>query len=403
MSFTTDTKTETSRGTNSNFPSKATISGYNKEQVEPAEVIDIILDDTHPEFKNQGSYNSIGKAKVRHIQTELGKNEAILSWAAPVDGNIKNFPLKHEIVLTMTINSNRNNSYGSDSPSLYYIQRVNTNNNLNENAKPGISLPNITREYKSQRKANEYYEVTDSGASNKQKKVTDEILGDTFKRQDIKPLFPYEGDIIIDGRFGQSIRLGSNPETQLPNLKIRVGQPDELSDVRLKPLKEDINDDQNSIWVTSLSETVGLRPATIGSPVHLKFYNNKPKDFTGNQIILNSDRVVINAKQNEFMTFAKRAINFVTSGIFTVDSMRNIIFNTRSKTIMNSPEIYLGSEDANEPIVLGDSLKSLLEELVTLVLTHIHASPGVILTDQVSFNLWKLKIDSALSKRNFSK
>ena len=60
------------------------------------------------------------------------------------------------------------------------------------------------------------------------------------------------------------------------------------------------------------------------------------------------------------MAFAKKATNFVTDGIFTIDAVDDIITNTTSRTILNSPEIYLGGEEAEEPVVLGNTLVDLL-------------------------------------------
>ena len=190
-------------------------------------------------------------------------------------------------------------------------------------------------------------------------------------------------------------------------MKIKVGQPDTIPPTLLQVIEEDINNDPNSIWISSANETIALNPSTAQSAVHLKFYDGKPNEFLGNQIFMNSDRVVINTKQNEFMTFAKKAINLVTDGVFTVDSVDRIILNTSSKIILNSPDIYLGSKDATEPVVLGETLKTLLEEVIDLILTHKHPtgtgpSGPVLPPEQSQITQWKSKISSALSKRNFS-
>jgi len=366
---------------------------YEFYELEPAEVVDIILSDEHPDFEK---YEDIGKAKIRYIYSETGKEESILAWAKPIDPNIKAFPLIGEIVIGVTLYED-----------LYYTSKLNIFNNLNENSYPGASLPDLSREYKAKRKANEYEDVSNSNAPNKQAGAEDVKLGETFKKQDVKPMLPKEGDIIFDGRFGQSIRLGSNSETQLPNLKIKVGQPDEVPDTPLQPIEEDINLDPNSIWISSINEEIELEPATIQSDVHLEFYDGRPNEFIGNQIFMNSDRIVLNTKENEFMTFAKKAINLVTEGVFTIDSVDEIIINTNNRSVLNSPEIYLGSADATEPVVLGETLKQLLTEMMDLLLTHIHPtgtgpSGPMLPPEQSQLTQWKSKLDSALSKQNFS-
>lgn len=366
---------------------------YEFYELEPGEVIDVILDDTHPDFAD---YGDIGKAKVRALYSEVGKDESVLTWAKPIDANVKAFPLKHEIVVIVEWFDE-----------LYYTHKLNIFNNPNQNALAGASLPDSRREYTAKRKANEYEEVSNSGAPNRSKVSQDALLGDNFRKGEIKPLNPMEGDIILDGRFGQSVRLGSNSETQLPNLKIKVGQPDDLPDGTYQPIDENFNDDPNSIWISSVEEEIPLNPSTIQSSVHLKFYDAQPDEFIGNQIFMNSDRIVINTKLNEFMVFAKKAINLVTEGVMTIDSAKDTIFNTNAKTIVNSPEIFLGSSDATEPLVLGDTLQSLLEEIVDLLLSHVHPTgtgpSGPPLPPELTqMTQWKNKISSALSKRNFS-
>lgn len=360
-------------------------------ELETAEVVDIILNDSHPSFTN---YSDIGKAKIRFVHSESGRNESLLSWAKPIDVNMKSYPVKHELVIAITF-------YGN----LYYTHKLNIFNNPNNNAYPGASLPDLSREYKNKRKANEYEEASIN--PNKKNKAGEVILGNTFKSTIVKPVAVIEGDVILEGRFGQSIKFGSNPETQFPNLKIKVGEPDDIPEEKIQPIEENINEDPNAIWISSTEEIIGLNPATIQSPIHLQFYDDNPDEFTGNQIFMNSDRIVFNTKQNEFMTFAKRAINLVTEGIFTVDSEKDLILNTNGSTIFNSPYIYLGSADAVEPVVLGETLKTLLEELIDLIINHKHPtgtgpSGPTLPPEQAQINQIKNKLESILSKQNFS-
>lgn len=366
---------------------------YEFYELEPAEVVDIILSDNHPDFE---SYKDIGKAKIRYITSENGKDQSLLTYAKPMNANIKDYPLIGEIVIGVKYLG-----------SLYYTQRLNVSNNINQVSKPGASLPQLKRKYSTRKKASEYEDIYTSGTSNKKKESSDFKLGKVFIRNDnIKPIQPYEGDIIIEGRFGESIRLGSDQEINTPTMKIRVGQPNEVSNTFLQPIDEDFNLDQNSIWIGT-NEEIPLNPSTIQSPIHLEFYDNKPNEFIGNQIFMNSDRIVLNTKENEFMTFAKRAINLVTEGVTTIDSVDDVTINTTSNTIINSNEIYLGSPNADEPVVLGETLKTILEEMIDYLISHKHATStgpsGPPLPPELNqLQRWKTKIDSALSKRNYT-
>ena len=56
-----------------------------------------------------------------------------------------------------------------------------------------------------------------------------------------------------------------------------------------------------------------------------------------------------------------------------INSPAPIVVSTEDKTIINSPEIYLGVSDEenpsqDEPLVKGETLKGLLEELIDLML-----------------------------------
>ena len=358
-------------------------------ELEAAEVIDIILNDQHPDFVD---YSDIGKAKIRFVNSEIGKDVGILSYAKPLDSGIKNFPLLHEVVIGV--------KYLGD---LYYTQRLNVFNNVNENAFPFISMATFQGKGTSGATAQEYEDASEN--PNTAGGNEELSLGNTFKRNDrVRPLQPFEGDYIIESRFGETIRLGSNQETGTPTFKLTVGQAEEVPDVIIQPIEEDLNLDQNSIWIGT-DEDMPLNPATIESDVHLQFYPDKPSEFIGNQIFMNSDRIVFNTKQNEFMTFAKKAINFVTQGVFTVDAESDIVLNTPKTSIINSPEIYLGSADATEPIVLGDSWETIMGELIDAILALIvptPAGPSGTPINAADFTTIKNKLNSVLSKQNFS-
>ena len=94
---------------------------YEFYELEPAEVVDVILGEDHPDFE---SYADIGKAKIRYIHSEMGKDASLLSWARPVDANIKSYPLKHEMVIAVEW-------FGT----LFYTQRLSIYNNPNQNTK----------------------------------------------------------------------------------------------------------------------------------------------------------------------------------------------------------------------------------------------------------------------------
>ena len=92
-----------------------------------------------------------------------------------------------------------------------------------------------------------------------------------------------------------------------------------------------------------------------------------PGTYQGNQVILNSDRLLFNAKEDSILLFSKEAIGFSTKGSFHFDTSPD---GDQSKFVINSPKIYLGLDENNEyptqPAVLGDELEEVLVLMVDL-------------------------------------
>ena len=93
-----------------------------------------------------------------------------------------------------------------------------------------------------------------------------------------------------------------------------------------------------------------------------------PSTYQGNQVIINSDRLLFNAKSDSILLFSDKVIGFSTNGSFHFDTSSE---KTKSKFVINSPNIYLGLEYNNElpeqPAVLGDDLTSSLVEILDLI------------------------------------
>ena len=92
-----------------------------------------------------------------------------------------------------------------------------------------------------------------------------------------------------------------------------------------------------------------------------------PELYQGNQVLINSDRLVFNAKTDGILLFSDKAIGFSTNGSFHFDTSKN----TDNKFIVNSPNIHLGLKDNNEPptepAVLGHELETFLEDILDII------------------------------------
>ena len=98
-----------------------------------------------------------------------------------------------------------------------------------------------------------------------------------------------------------------------------------------------------------------------------------PNLYQGKQVIINSDRLLFNAKEDAILLFAEKAIGFSTDGNIHFDVGNEVsgVNNDTNKFIVHSPNIYLGLQDngnlPTEPALLGDETHEWLDELLTLV------------------------------------
>jgi hypothetical protein len=95
-----------------------------------------------------------------------------------------------------------------------------------------------------------------------------------------------------------------------------------------------------------------------------KSYTNPPSStdkFAGEQITLNSGRLVFNSKIDSILLSSKKTINLNSIESINLDS---------PKTVIQSKEVYLGDKGATEPVILGNKfltdLSSLLTQIVAL-------------------------------------
>lgn len=237
-------------------------------------VKDIILDISHPKAVDLGGYDSIGTIFYTVLNNNTPLEDTNTSnIARPIFPNLKYYPLKNEIVLILS--SQDKNIYNSEGATVtYYLPPLNIWNHPHHNALPsskGLKNSSTEQDYK-QTENGIVRQVTDES--------TDINLGNYFSELlNIKPLLPYEGDYILEGRFGNSIRLGSTnigeniPDQNTNNWSksgntgdpitiIRNGQSNGLDNKGWVPTIEDINDDLTSVYLTSNQQLADFRVAS---------------------------------------------------------------------------------------------------------------------------------------------
>lgn len=96
-------------------------------------------------------------------------------------------------------------------------------------------------------------------------------------------------------------------------------------------------------------------------------------ELSGDQIVINTDRLILSARNNEMFHFSKKRYAIVTDSEYTVDAHDQIVMTTNVKTVFNSPAIYLGEYDqTNEPVLLGQTTVNWLYKFVELIKAHTH-------------------------------
>lgn len=313
-------------------------------------VKDIILDDTHPKFKEYGEWNGVGT--IFYDQINFPFATKVANIAQPLFSNNKFYPLINEIV-TLLFLTNTDTQTNTNITSAYYLPSTNIWNSQHHNA-----LPDPTQE-PNQNSAQDY-EDAEGGITQNVRRVNDgstEIdLGRGFNEQiNTHPLLFFSGDNLFEGRWGNSLRLGSIIENNInyPITIIRNGQPVDSSDEGWVPIKEDINKDISSIYLNE-TQSLNLEAASTS----YASYNTPPEgvtNYTQNQIILNSGRLVFNAKSSDILLTSNKSINLNTPTTVNIDS---------KETHIASEKIYLGDKQATEPILKGDITISQLNILI---------------------------------------
>ena len=99
----------------------------------------------------------------------------------------------------------------------------------------------------------------------------------------------------------------------------------------------------------------------------MSYTPTQPDKYNGKQILITSDRLIFNAKDDSILLFSNKAIGFSTNGSFHFDTGEE----ENSKFVVNAPKIYLGLKSdgnlANEPALLGNLTEQWLMDLMDLL------------------------------------
>lgn len=395
-------------------------------------VLDIITDDTHPIFQKGSPTHSkldpdrwpgdltgekaiptdpdlswIGRALIRPLISEKLTDKDQLVWAYPLESNLSEYPLIHETVVLITHKGQ-----------LYYTRKVNyhnwTNNNLDFAVEAAVAGQNNTELFSNQtftgRKKSKTNWKGDSGFYG--------YAGKYFVANDkIRTIKRFEGDLLFESRFGQTIHLTAYDDNRsndvgdpkYPNYKdsgnpmivirnrqrplVKEGQK-LIPHKKLPPiigtkqeknvggfLEENINHDGSTIAITS-GQTISQYVTTCYKKMFgdgeetSKFQGKtsfKTPSLNGDQIVINTDRLILSSRYGESLHYSKKRYGIVTDDEYTVDAHQQIVLTTNTKMVINSPAIYLGEYDqTSEPALLGQTTINWMYELCNWLLAHTH-------------------------------
>jgi hypothetical protein len=357
----------------------------------------------------------VGSCKIRPITDAITPHEE-LRYYKPQDSNQIDLPLVGEMVELVRVGG-----------TTYYKRLPNSNINVgnaveNRDAKTyGDDDSSKTGDYKTTSTTG--ISNTNSNAQNRETK-----LGEYFTPNQVNPLLLYEGDKLIQSRFGQSIRFSgyNNPESEYSPTTILRNRQNNTQVNFGSLIEEDINRDGSVIVLSSNKYKMNFQPGLVDdggssdfktTPIKAKL----PKEYVGfDQMLLNSERIIISSKSQEMLFFSKGNYGFISDGKFTIDNGQggadldfgddvNITTdrNNGNFTILTGTgNIFLNTTQKKERIVRGDTLVKLLSELIDAINKQVYNTPAgptaVGPTNRSTFNDIKSKLKDALSTLNYT-
>jgi hypothetical protein len=312
---------------------------------------------TFKQFEKVGGYSSIGTIffldynKIKNVDT-ITTDDSFdkCEIAKPLFPNISYYPLLGELVYIICDSPSPSTQINPSSTANYYISTINLWNNQHVNS---------------------------------QTQNTKAPVGKTFfENKGIRNLLSYEGDYIIKGRSGNSIRLGRTirsftnvnewSKVGLETQPITIISNGHEYDPKKDFYIEQINQDASSIYLTS-NQSIPLKNNLIVpfNPITLPI---SIPDYTESQVILNAGRIILNSKFDDVMLFAENNVEISTNNIINLNASRGIHLNIKEGSLTNpslspiSPKIFLGTKSNDtlptEPLMLGNQTARFLLDLV---------------------------------------
>ena len=317
----------------------------------PVRVTDIVLNDQHPRFNDVGQYNGIGAI---FFESFIQKDTQGPIFALPFNSHQKTYPLINEFVFLIKSPISQNKNSSPTDPGYFYHSPLGIWNTPNHNAFPNISTPpsKNSQNYSSNTNGEVKQEDSELFVANLNS-PTDGSQEKFIEQTNIRSLIPQMGDNIIEGRNGQSIRFSNNNGD--PITFIRNGQNRTTPSSGFEPISEDVKNDLSSIYLTSYQNIPNLSLETEKGIPFVSYSTPPitPSQFDQPQVILNSDRIIVEAETDSVLVSAGKSV-----GLFSNESIN---LESKDINIHTDNRIRLGSKNAGESVLLGDKTYDILE------------------------------------------
>jgi len=281
----------------------------------------------------------------------------------------------------------------------YYLGPLNTTNNpnyspdtffnpnLNTNLKSSIAIDNRKDDVNGY---NVNYKKTNVKKINKSKNYELDApyktrVGDIGSEAELESVY---SDMVLEGRHNNSIQIGSrfvNPYITIKNNTsgnngsviglLSLGSTEQFfggynllsSDKRIGEEYQSIQEGQYPGYRINFgNDEIGEPREDVFNSEFGKLQESPGNQTEFDQIIMFSDRITFDAQNDDLTMSAYRNINFGAG--------RNITITNKGFSVIESENIYLGkiAKNKSEPIVLGEQLRVLLEQVIN-ILSNAHA------------------------------
>jgi hypothetical protein len=285
-------------------------------------------------------------------------NKIPISNVKPANNNIKQIPIKGEQVLVFR-GYDQNSSFFNKTPQWYYLSTISVQTSINNNILPVNTIQSTF------------------------------VKDDEYTPVNVSPLQPYAGDILIEGRWGNSIRLGSTSDPASPRYSIT---PNWAGDIKTDPIivlsnnikqqdqtkfrVEDVTTDTSALYLTSTQKIKNLVLSNT-----LSCFRPGESEYSKSQFIGIGSRIILKA----------------TSDIVVIDSPVGIVLGTVG-------ELRIGNDEADESMVHGNVLVETLQYIINQIQAPIVAGSSLgKFMDYTNANKAQKKLQSLLSSKYFIK